>query len=1057
MIYRISLSIIFVWLSLTSLVPSAIFGQVQSNGKLEVAEIQINRNGGSAAVSTIFCMGIDGFPWYTTANGIVKYYGVEEMTHSFSPPPEELGPNPSRDIYQSRDGSVWVATSLGLYQFSEETLSGRWLQLSNPNTKEALGFTSIYETSDGTMLFTTNSQYVVRYNSKSDSLLPIKLDDDLYVTPVSTDDFDSYRIKFQNRVGLNGVILTQFDKVLKFENDAITFIKSYESLRDQLADGAYLKVIPDGAVMPLRTSGFYSHNDKKYPFDVLSSIESQVLVLPSQRFQVLTESGLPDMQQGVVVSEIDASNSAKVNFYVLDREKKKLNSILKPVTFQRSVQRIFSTSDAPIYISTLGGAFKLKYKQLPFKTLLTSDQLPIQASRVSVRGMAQKENGNILFATYGGLYEMDSNEQVSMVDLPLRDQSNKLLNLNRSLYVENDSILWNLGETRRLLRINLNTRVSTPYILEGENEGRLLTSQKLVATGSDQFFIGTNKGLFVFDRISKEVKEMNDILPGFDLAAYTIKDIYLDEKNRYLLLATSSDGLLYKNLESGLVVHFSPDDKIKPFPARTIYVIHKGHDGSYYLGTDAGLVILNSDLTSWEHYDKADGIANNTVVGILEDDIGVWLSTFGGLTCYHKIDDWFYNFYEKDGLPENEFNQTSYFKSKSDALFFGGLNGVAYFTSADLTFKKSDAQIKIVSAQFYDDEKEEVVTETYNVKRRLDNLVLPYSKTFLNISFAITDLFNAEEATYEYKLEGLNPNWIDLGASNSLQLNALSPGEYILRLRGDDSSGSPTVNEITIPIKVEQVFYKTTWFLLLNIAGIALMLIGFYEFRKYRWKEKYRQQRQVDQLEAKALRAQMNPHFMFNALNGLQSTMILKGEKEANKYLGSFSKLLRSSLDMSRTDTISLSEEIEYLEAYLSLEKIRQARSLETVITIDPEDLDIASIQIPCMLFQPIVENAIIHGLAPKRDGEAKIEIKFKEENGHLIGSITDNGIGRKAAIALKAKNRKTHKSWATKILKERIEIINRYTNKNVNLQIIDLYEGDISIGTRVILKLPLN
>ena len=175
-------------------------------------------------------------------------------------------------------------------------------------------------------------------------------------------------------------------------------------------------------------------------------------------------------------------------------------------------------------------------------------------------------------------------------------------------------------------------------------------------------------------------------------------------------------------------------------------------------------------------------------------------------------------------------------------------------------------------------------------------------------------------------------------------------------------------------------------------------------------------------MEAKALRAQMNPHFMFNALNGLQSTMILKGEREANKYLGSFSKLLRSSLDMSNSDTISLAEEIDYLNAYLNLEKLRQARELTGEIKVIPEDLEIEDIQIPCMLFQPIIENAIMHGLSPKRDGDATIDVLFTEEHGQLVGSVIDNGIGREAAAKLKEKNRKNHKSWATHIMKERIE-----------------------------------
>ena len=295
-----------------------------------------------------------------------------------------------------------------------------------------------------------------------------------------------------------------------------------------------------------------------------------------------------------------------------------------------------------------------------------------------------------------------------------------------------------------------------------------------------------------------------------------------------------------------------------------------------------------------------------------------------------------------------------------------------------------------------------------------------------------------------------------MGSQHNVRLIAVPPGNYTLRVRGKDALGNETINEIGISITVEDIFYKKWWFFVLSILVLALLLAGFYKFRMYRWTEKLNQQRKVDQLESKALRAQMNPHFMFNALNGLQSTMILKGEREANKYLGAFSRMLRSSIDMSKSDTISLEEEIQYLEAYLSLESLRQARPFESSIELIPDDMDVQSIAIPCMLFQPILENAIIHGLAPKREGTPKLSVVIKEGGEQIIGIVTDNGIGREAAAVLKASNRKSYKSWATVIMKERIEIINRHTDMTVDFTIKDLYSNGVAAGTEVTLVLPI-
>lgn len=376
--------------------------------------------------------------------------------------------------------------------------------------------------------------------------------------------------------------------------------------------------------------------------------------------------------------------------------------------------------------------------------------------------------------------------------------------------------------------------------------------------------------------------------------------------------------------------------------------------------------------------------------------------------------------------------------------------------STQVGYSKSNTQINVVTAEFYDAEKDSIVISSRDLYNRLKDVVLPYTQNYFDATFAVSDTLNDSTFTFQYQLKGRHSTWLDLRQKNNVRLIAIPPGKYTLKVRGKDASGKPTINEISIPITVEDIFYKEWWFFVLSILVITGLLAGFYKFRMYRWTEKLNQQRKVDQLESKALRAQMNPHFMFNALNGLQSTMILKGEREANKYLGAFSRMLRSSIDMSKSDTISLEEEIQYLEAYLSLESLRQARPFESSILLIPEDMDVLSISIPCMLFQPILENAIIHGLAPKREGTPRLSVVFKEDGEQLIGIVTDNGIGREAAAILKASNRKTYKSWATVIMKERIEIINRHTDMTVDFTIKDLYADGIAIGTEVTLTLPI-
>lgn len=208
--------------------------------------------------------------------------------------------------------------------------------------------------------------------------------------------------------------------------------------------------------------------------------------------------------------------------------------------------------------------------------------------------------------------------------------------------------------------------------------------------------------------------------------------------------------------------------------------------------------------------------------------------------------------------------------------------------------------------------------------------------------------------------------------------------------------------------------------------------------------------------EHKILRLQMNPHFIFNCLNSI-NLYIEKNDKDlATSYLGKFSKLMRFALDHSRKERISLGDEIAALKLYLEMETMRFKGKLEYLFEID-ENLDLDFIEIPPLLIQPHVENAVWHGLMHKNDG-GKITLGFKYDldTQVLNVSIADNGIGRKKAATLKSKAVEKEKSYGTTITNERIEIINRKFNSQTSIVVKDLYKNGSAAGTLVILKIHL-
>ncbi len=207
--------------------------------------------------------------------------------------------------------------------------------------------------------------------------------------------------------------------------------------------------------------------------------------------------------------------------------------------------------------------------------------------------------------------------------------------------------------------------------------------------------------------------------------------------------------------------------------------------------------------------------------------------------------------------------------------------------------------------------------------------------------------------------------------------------------------------------------------------------------------------------ELKALKSQMNPHFVFNALNSIQEYILINERNLASDYLGKFSDLVRRYLKFSDEAAITLSEEVESLKLYLELEQLRFEDDLVTEIRIDPK-LDKNHIRIPSMLVQPYVENAIKHGLLHKKK-DCKLIIDFKYLNNNYIKcSILDNGVGRHKANEINHKQMRFHKSFALEATASRLELLNYKSKSKIGVEIEDLYNEDIACGTRVTVNIPI-
>jgi LytS/YehU family sensor histidine kinase len=213
-------------------------------------------------------------------------------------------------------------------------------------------------------------------------------------------------------------------------------------------------------------------------------------------------------------------------------------------------------------------------------------------------------------------------------------------------------------------------------------------------------------------------------------------------------------------------------------------------------------------------------------------------------------------------------------------------------------------------------------------------------------------------------------------------------------------------------------------------------------------------ERKLNDAEMKALRSQMNPHFLFNAFNSIQEFIILNDRELASDYLGKFADLMRLYLDQSKEKLISLENEISTTSLYFELEKIRFEETLTYEIKV-AKDIDTTMKELPPMLIQPFIENSLKHGLFHKKENR-QLKVNFTLENQTLICTIADNGIGRKQSAILNANRLKKHKSFATSATQNRIELLNVGRSEDITLHIFDLIDDKgKALGTRVEIKIP--
>ncbi|HLP12960.1 MAG TPA: histidine kinase [Flavobacteriales bacterium] len=646
------------------------------------------------------------------------------------------------------------------------------------------------------------------------------------------------------------------------------------------------------------------------------------------------------------------------------------------------------------------------------------------------------------------------------IHLTVYNNSNSSLTDNNistlNLYDDHTLLIGNyLGE---LFSLNVQTNEILPISAHIHSSYRAV--RKIIPTGKNSFL--TSRGPFCKLENGKEsfIKEISNVrdfiyhenkiyFVGSDrLGISTIEQPISNSKPSILLKKGGKcvafdtlNSIVYYGTTDGLLKYENGKFTEVRFNKQHIYAIELFfEDNTLWIGSsNFGFLELRNKSTATKS-EFSSLIRGISVRCFKKTKTHLIVSTEAGLTIV-SLEDKQPKFLDKyDGLSFFEINKI---EVVNESVFLATIKGLVKLPLNTSGFNNKAPGIKLGNIKING------VTLKYN-----DFINLDYGKQNLEINFMGASMRSRGSFSYKYRLNGFEQKW-HLSKSESPYTNYpfLPAGSFTFEVFTVNEDGVESLKPATLKINVNSPYWQKWWFYLLIALVTAIVVTLFFQQRIKYLNRKSVIKNKIILSQLTALKAQMNPHFMYNILNSIQDLILQKDIKSTNYYLSRFSNLMRKVLDASDDNEILLSEEIEILELYLELEKLRFGNEFNYVVTIDAT-VDPARIYIPSMIIQPYVENAMKHGLLHK-PGEKKLTLDFTRTGTAIRCVVSDNGVGIEKAMEIKKRSPIQHKSFAGKATEKRLSLINSSRQEPIELKISSLNAGTEYPGTKIEIIIP--
>jgi len=1013
------------WLSIFFAFPQILPAQLQTDFSFRNYSI---KEGLPNNYALSFAQDKFGFIWIGTSNGLSRFDGLHFTNYFKTTDSTSLYDNLVRTLAADKYGHVWTAfkNKIGYYDYATDNF--HYLELKGVNDIGAIALDS-----SGDLWF--------RYADGVGAVDTRTLSTHLYHLPISK------KLAFSLWVDrFNHIIVDDDSALLSYDIN----LKPYAKIPKDFDPSGVSSVYTESD----DRTWYTFHNNKLYCFDKRQNATSTFL-LSEKETSFTSYSNL--LVNPALGDSILWFASSDLGLAMFNLHSKKFETIFKSEKFDEhslassQCNNILADRDGNLWIATFSGVSCLNISNQSVHNIRLNETGAVR------RILPDKSNSSILWlVTYGtGIFRYDMFQKKLITQYPLLQtlpSGQKYLGTGFDALYDRSGKLW-LGADKGLY-----------YYDEGKNNfnyvpysnGKTKVSVLRIIEGKPGvLWLGSDSGLWKYNITTNNFRYIAGINNDRQGKGYH-SVYYLKFDNYGHLLVGTEKGLNILDTATGAVTWlYRQQNLADTFQKNYIWGIDVDKHGKIWVASRGGYAWSYDQLhRTFADYDLKNGLNSNVIREIFVDTLGIiWMQTsYDGVYKYDPVNNKTAQYGIEQGLGALYPGQGRW--SIINNKIYAGFEN-AFSVIDPYQERESDFPVYIQAITLLNRNIPLIPGNTGSQTIRLK-----YKENAISFQYVVIDYDRPDKLHFFYRLVGLNDTWQDAGSQRSVTFTNLHGGDYSFEVKAVNTDGKESLNTAQLKFYIQPPFWQTWWFwVLLALIFSALIILIFYTRVNAVRRKEYERSRvreQIAEAEMKALRAQMNPHFVFNCMNIIDGLISSNRKKEAQEVLQKFARLMRLVLENSQHALVPVNRDIEALQLYIELEAMRSNYRFVYHFNIDDELVQ-GDYKIPPLLIQPYVENAIVHGLRHKENGKGDLVVDMKLTNENIFIVVDDNGIGRVRSAEINSQTNGNHQHLGMRVTQQRIETLNLINHTQIKILISDLESGsgNAEPGTHVEIVVP--